>query len=70
MQKYLEYVHKLKYEEQPDYARCRKLFTDALKKGGLKDDGKLDFSSKAKNTPMKATAVRFMICDFSCVNLV
>ena len=66
IQKYLEYVQKLKYDEKPDYAKCKKFFTDAFKKNGLKDDSKLDFSKKAASTPV-ASVIPFF-SNFSTVD--
>ena len=40
MQRFLEFVNRLGYEEEPDYNFIRKLFADGLKKQGVKDDGK------------------------------
>ncbi|XP_071963713.1 serine/threonine-protein kinase VRK1-like [Antedon mediterranea] len=52
VEKYLKYAQRLKYEEKPDYVQLRKLFEDALKKNGLKDDGKFSFES-VTNSPVK-----------------
>lgn len=40
IQKYLEYINSLKYEDEPNYEYIRKLFRDGLKKRGCTDDGK------------------------------
>ena len=40
IQKYLEYINTLKYQQEPDYEFIRKLFKDGLKKRGGTDDGK------------------------------
>lgn len=40
IQKYLEYINTLEYEDQPDYEFIRKLFREGLKKRGCTDDGK------------------------------
>ena len=40
IQRYLEYVNTLKYEQEPDYEHIRKLFRDGLKRRGCADDGK------------------------------
>lgn len=46
MQKFLEYVEALEYDEEPDYSFVRKLFIDGLKKRGVQDNGKsVDFNS-------------------------
>ena len=38
----------------PNYDSCKKMFIEALKMNGWKNDGKLDFSSPvAKATPKK-----------------
>ena len=54
---FLEYVAKLKFQEEPNYDKCRALFEKNLKSEGYKMDGKLDFSSDAplatKKTPNK-----------------
>ncbi|XP_065557875.1 serine/threonine-protein kinase VRK1-like [Artemia franciscana] len=44
IEKYLGYVNSLKIEQEPDYDKCRSIFTEGLKKAGLPNDGKLIFS--------------------------
>ncbi|XP_033105041.1 serine/threonine-protein kinase VRK1-like [Anneissia japonica] len=60
VKKYLKYAHKLSYEQKPDYNCLRQLFDDALKKNGLKDDGKFDFESvvSGPETKRKTTVKR------------
>lgn len=42
---YFNYLKKLDFETEPDYELCKRLFKDALKDYGYKDNGKLDFDS-------------------------
>lgn len=42
---YFKYLKKLRFEEKPDYAFCKKLFRNALKDYGYKNNGKLDFDN-------------------------
>lgn len=50
IQKYLEYINSLKYEDEPNYEYIRKLFRDGLKKRGCTDDGKnVNFTKKRKS---------------------
>jgi len=54
---FLDYVLKLKFQEKPNYDRCKSLFEKAISSKGYKIDGKLDFSSPTskatKRTPIK-----------------
>ncbi|XP_038074779.1 serine/threonine-protein kinase VRK1-like isoform X2 [Patiria miniata] len=50
LQKYMEYVSKLKYEEVPDYKHLKGLFTKAIAAAGFKADGKLDFTPPSAST--------------------
>ena len=51
MQKYLQYINTLEYEQEPDYEHLRKLFKDGLKKRGCTDDGRtVKFKSGQANT--------------------
>lgn len=43
---YLKYVDKLKYNETPDYKKCRKIFQDALKAMKVPETGDLDLEMK------------------------
>ncbi len=67
--KFLTYVIKLKFEAEPDYNACRKMFKDALAKKKYPMDGKIIFdepqqtagrkrssSPRKKATPAKAAA--------------
>lgn len=49
---YLKLVTKLKYDEKPDYEKCRKYFVDGLKSLGKSNSGELEFkaSASAKKT--------------------
>lgn len=50
IQKYLEYINSLKYEDEPDYEYIRKLFRGGLKKRGCTDDGKNVKFTKVSST--------------------
>lgn len=52
---YLKYVTKLKYDEKPDYEKCRKEFLDGLKSLGKTNSGDLEF--KVTNTSVTSTKV-------------
>lgn len=52
IQKYLEYINTLKYQQEPDYEFIRKLFKDGLKKRGCTDDGKnIKFTTGKVSSP-------------------
>ena len=51
LETFLTYVSQLEFEARPDYARCKKIFSDALKRRKLPLDGKIDFS--APKSPVK-----------------
>ena len=51
LETFLTYVSQLEFEAKPDYARCKKMFGDALKRRKLPLDGKIDFS--APKSPVK-----------------
>ena len=51
LETFLTYVAQLEFEARPDYARCKKIFSDALKRRKLPLDGKVDFS--APKSPVK-----------------
>ena len=55
LETFLTYVSQLEFDAQPDYARCKKIFSDGLKRKKLPLDGKVDFS--APKSPVKK--VRF-----------
>ena len=40
VQKFLEYIITLEYDQEPDYHYIKKLFRDGLKKHGAADDGR------------------------------
>lgn len=48
--KYLRYVRRLDFFEQPDYNYLRKLFQDLFDKKGYLDDGMFDWSGKETST--------------------
>ncbi|XP_015754496.1 PREDICTED: serine/threonine-protein kinase VRK1-like isoform X1 [Acropora digitifera] len=55
IQRYLEYVSSLKYQQEPDYEHIRKLLKDGLKKRGCTDDGKsVKFTPPACASPATA----------------
>ena len=57
LNEFLNYVGKLKFQEEPNYDKCKSLFEKAIGTEGYRADGKLDFSSSAstltKKTPNK-----------------
>lgn len=62
IQKYLEYITTLEYEEEPNYECIRKLFKDGLKKRGCTDDGKsVKFSSATASSP--STSATAELCN-------
>lgn len=50
IQEYVKYVSTLKYNDKPDYSKCRKFFEAGLKELGKPNTGDLEFEVK----PMKA----------------
>ncbi|KAJ6638496.1 Nucleosomal histone kinase 1 [Pseudolycoriella hygida] len=50
---YLKYVATLKYNDTPDYGKCRQMFENGLKKLGEKNDGDLIFDLKSTAGPSK-----------------
>lgn len=63
IQKYLEYITTLKYQQEPDYEFIRKLFKDGLKKRGGTDDGKnIKFTTGKVGSPC-SSAVGSMLCN-------
>lgn len=56
---FLKYVTKLKYDEKPDYEKCRKYFSDGLKALGKTNSGELEFklSSSTSVAAKKTKAV-------------
>jgi len=55
IQRYLEYVSSLKYQQEPDYEHIRKLLKDGLKRRGFTDDGKsVKFTPPACASPATA----------------
>ena len=62
IQKYLEYITTLEYEQEPNYECIRKLFKDGLKKRGCTDDGKsVEFSSATASSP--STSATAELCN-------
>ena len=55
LETFLTYVAQLEFEAKPDYVRCKKIFSDALKRRKLPLDGKIDFS--APKSPVKKVSV-------------
>lgn len=55
---YLKYVATLKYNDTPDYEKCRKIFETGLKKLGDKNSGDLIFSVKSVAGPSKKETVK------------
>lgn len=53
----MNYVTKLKYDEKPDYEKCRKCFMDGLKSLGKSNSGDLEFKSASTPGAKKAVAV-------------
>lgn len=47
---FLKYVTKLKYDEKPDYEKCRKFFLDGLKALGKTNSGDLEFKFASSST--------------------
>lgn len=63
IQKYLEYINTLKYQQEPDYEFIRKLFKDGLKKRGGSDDGKnIKFTTGKVGSP-SSSAVASTLCN-------
>lgn len=63
IQKYLEYIDTLKYQQEPDYEFIRKLFKDGLKKRGGTDDGKnIKFTTGKVGSP-SSSAVASALCN-------
>lgn len=50
---YLKYVTKLKYDEKPDYEKCRKEFLNGLKSLGKTNTGDLEFEMDTSATSKK-----------------
>lgn len=46
LRQYLEYVGRLGYTDEPDYARCRQFFTSAMRKHGFSDAGALQLTGE------------------------
>lgn len=43
---YFSYVARLKFEEEPDYQRCKDILSSGIRANGFKDDGKLLYTSQ------------------------
>lgn len=52
----MKYVTKLKYDEKPDYEKCRKIFVDGLKSLGKANTGDLDFKVSSASTSARRSA--------------
>lgn len=65
IQRYLEYVSSLEYEQEPDYEHIRKLLKDGLKKRGCTDDGKsVKFAmAKVHSPPASASPAIANVCN-------
>lgn len=55
---YLRYVASMKYDDVPDYDKCRNIFEAGLKKLGEKNSGELIFAMKTTAAPSKKEAVK------------
>ena len=66
IQKYLEYINTLKYQQEPDYDLIRKLFKDGLKKRGGTDDGKnVKFTTGKVSSPLSSSAAADLCNGYS-----
>lgn len=63
IQKYLEYINTLKYQQEPDYEFIRKLFKDGLKRRGGADDGKNVRFTMGKVTSPSTSAATTELCN-------
>lgn len=63
IQKYLEYIDTLKYQQEPDYEFIRKLFKDGLKRRGGADDGKNVRFTMGKVTSPSTSAATTELCN-------
>ena len=63
IQKYLEYINTLKYQQEPDYEFIRKLLKDGLKKRGGTDDGKNVKFTTGKVSSPSSSAVAAELCN-------
>jgi serine/threonine protein kinase len=45
LEDYFKYLHKLQFQEKPNYNYCKKLFKDSIKASGYKDDSCFDFEN-------------------------
>lgn len=54
----MKYVTKLKYDEKPDYEKCRKIFVDGLKSIGKTNSGDLEFKTSSSSSGSSASAKR------------
>lgn len=55
---FLKYVTKLKYDEKPDYEKCRKFFSDGLKALGKANSGDLEFKVSSATASTSANAAK------------
>lgn len=51
---YVKYVASLKYNDKPDYAKCRKMFESGLKELKKPNSGDLEFETKPSQAPSPA----------------
>lgn len=61
LETFLDYVVKLEFDTTPDYDKCRKMFSDALKNANYPLDGKIDFASPKKAKKVGRTSGRTSI---------
>ncbi|XP_055323194.1 nucleosomal histone kinase 1 isoform X2 [Sitodiplosis mosellana] len=54
---FLKYVTKMKYDEKPDYEKCRKMYVDGLKSLGKTNSGDLEFKVSSASTSAKKSSV-------------
>jgi len=76
LSEFLRHIVSLKYNERPDYNRCRTLFTKALKSVGAKPSDKLDFGPPPviKSTPkvilqLCTRYVLYTVCHYYCCEI-
>lgn len=50
-------MSKLKYDDKPDYEKCRKQFADGLKSLGKSNSGDLDFKASSSAAIVKKTSI-------------
>lgn len=55
---FMNYVSSLKYDQMPDYDKCRKIFLAGLKALGKSNAGDLDFKLKTTKSPVAAKTAK------------